>query len=164
GATPTRSRCGRWPSGCTRRDPTRRSSACVTSGTTRCSKLPTRSPPPSTTRSALLPELGERRWLRGVRLDPAVEGGAALEARDERIARHVPGVADDVPQTLGVEDELGAAVERNVLLGLRVGEPVLVVLHEDHEAVWEVGELEPRPDDPAPVGRIESVVVVAVDL
>src|SRR5262249_56107368 len=106
GATRTRSRWGRWPSGCTKRAPTRRSSACVTSGTTRCSKLPTRSPPPSTTRSALLPELGERRWLRGVRLDPAVEGGAALEAPDEPIPSHVPPLPAHVPPPLLSPPEL----------------------------------------------------------
>ncbi len=45
-----------------------------------------------------------------------------------------------------------------------IGEPVGALLHEDHEAVGVVGELDPRPDDPTVGLGVEAVVVVAVDL
>ena len=53
-----------------------------------------------------------RRWRARVRAaadaDPRVERGAALERRDERVAGRVAVVHDDVPQPLGVDDELRA--------------------------------------------------------
>ena len=73
-------------------------------------------------------------------------------------------MAHDVPKALGVEQELGAAVERDVGLGVGLGEAVLVLLHQDHEAVGIVGQLQPRPHDPTLVRRVEPVVVVAVHL
>ena len=45
-----------------------------------------------------------------------------------------------------------------------IGETVVALLHEDHEAVGVVGELGPRAHDPAVGLGVEAVVVVAVDL
>ena len=46
----------------------------------------------------------------------------------------------------------------------RVGQTVGALLHEDHEAVGVVGELDPRAHDPTVGVGVEAVVVVAVDL
>ena len=70
------------------------------------------------------------------------ERGAALEAGDERVARLGAGVAHDVPEPLRVDDEARTAVERQPHLGGGIGKAVGTLLHEDHEAVGVVGELE----------------------
>src|SRR5215472_14026818 len=74
-------------------------------------------------------------------VDPGVEARAGGEARDEGVARPRAGVAHHVPEALGIDHEPGAAVQRHVHLGRRVGEPVGPLVHEDHEAVRVVGEL-----------------------
>ena len=65
-----------------------------------------------------------RRPLRELRVDPAFERGTALERADERVAGRVAVVDDDVPQPLGVDEELRAAVQRDAHLGGGVGETV----------------------------------------
>lgn len=62
--------------------------------------------------------------LRQLAAHPAVEGRTALERGDERVAGLGAVVHDDVPEPLGVDDELGAALERDARLGRGVGETV----------------------------------------
>ena len=59
-----------------------------------------------------------------VGFDPGFEGGARLEAGDQRVARGIAVVNDDVPQALGVDDETGTLVQRDTTLGRRVGQTV----------------------------------------
>jgi len=70
-------------------------------------------------------------------------------------------VPDDVPQPLGVDDQLQAGVQRDARLGGRV---FLVLAQDEHRLARGVVELEPRPDHPAGTVRVEPVVVVAVQL
>ena len=49
-------------------------------------------------------------------LDPRIEHRARFETRDERIARRIAVVNDDVPETLGVDHEPGTAVQRLSLI------------------------------------------------
>ena len=65
-----------------------------------------------------------RRPLRELRVDPAFERRTALERADERVPRRVAVVDDDVPQALGVDEELRAAVQREPHLGGGVGQTV----------------------------------------
>jgi DMSO/TMAO reductase YedYZ heme-binding membrane subunit len=64
------------------------------------------------------------RDLRELARHPAVERRATLERGDQRVAGLRAVVHDDVPQTLGVHEELGAAAQRNPDLGRGVGESV----------------------------------------
>jgi DMSO/TMAO reductase YedYZ heme-binding membrane subunit len=62
--------------------------------------------------------------LRQLALHPAVERRAALERGDQCVAGLGAVVHDDVPQSLGVHEELGAASQRHPDLGRGVGEPI----------------------------------------
>ena len=97
----SRSRSGRWRSGSRERGPTRRSVRLDGVGHYPMVEAPERF------NAALEHALGVTRsalaTLTGARVDPALEGGAALEAGDQRVARRVAGVAHDVPEALRVE-------------------------------------------------------------
>jgi len=51
-----------------------------------------------------------------------------------------------------------------VSLRRTVGQSVVAVLHQHHEALGEGGELEPRAHHPTVLGGVETVVVVTVNL
>ena len=70
---------------------------------------------------------------------------------------------DDVPQTLRVDHEPCALVQRHTHLGRRVGQTVGAVVHEQHVAVRVVGQFDPGAHHPTLVVGVEPVVVVAVD-
>ncbi len=64
------------------------------------------------------------RRLRELRGDPAFERRTAFERADERVPRLGAGVDDDVPQALGVDEELRTAVQRDAHLAGGIGETV----------------------------------------
>src|SRR6266700_3979355 len=101
---------------------------------------------------------GRGRLFRELAADPALQGGAALDADDGRIPRLRPGVETAVVQRLGIEDYLLAAGQRDpgLCLAVKLGRA------DDQHAGGVVGPLQPHPHDPAAGLRVAPVVVIQV--
>src|SRR6476661_494062 len=82
---------------------------------------------------------------RPVGLDPPRQVRTALQADDQRVARRRPRVVHAVVPALRVDHELRTLREVDPHLAV----VVVLAAAEDHVAVRVVGQLQPRPHDPA---------------
>ena len=69
---------------------------------------------------------------------------------------------DHMPQTLCINDEACTFLQRHPTFCRGVRQPVCIVVHQQHVAVWTISELNPRSNNPTLTFRIETIVVITM--